>query len=785
MVGPVFSKIQAIVGTASNGSIVFIANGNPTDFVNVRLTDGTNFYTAQGSGGSASTNVNIVSYGGSTVTIGQQAKSNSISVTLASDQGATSVSWSNQSVFVQNASDISITTSPSVNISSYGGTTTTLGQKSMAASMPVAIASDQGAITIQGSNISIAQLPTGNVSITGQPISVNASQEGTWTTTVNIGTDSVALAKESTAQSIFSILSNTTSTVGSAVPPKAMYMGFRDNSANINFARVVGNNVNIATTSGNVLGAVAFTYVKNGSNWEPIVGIGSNGMTVTGNNLTIAQMPTTNVSITGQPINTNASQNGVWNIGTVTTITNLQNATITSMPTTNVSVTGQPLSVNASQNGAWFTTSNVSNTVTVTGSALTIAQAPTTTVTQLIPSNFVAQIDNSSWGGVSTTLGQKSMAASVPVTLASDQSAVTISGSNISIAQLPTITNNIGSYGGTATTLGRKAMASSIPVTVASDQGSFPITGNVTIGNVGPNFNLSVNLDSFGGSATTLGQKSAPNSIPVVLASGVIPSFAAVQSGTWNIATVTTVTSITNIVTTSDNIASFGGTSVTIGQKSMAASMPVTIASDQTALSVNASQSGSWFTTSNVSNTVTITGSNLTIAQMPTTNVSITAQPISMNLSAYGGTSTTIGQKAMSASIPVTLASDQNLTRMATVQILAATTFNDTVSTATSSVTNLSQYRNWALYYTLSKANAPTDVLISPQFANDSALSTWGDIGYSYLQDLRFDDTAVGSGIKEVVTGQVLDNFFRCTLLATGTTSTATFTNTLSLAAWN
>ena len=55
----------------------------------------------------------------------------------------------------------------------------------------------------------------------------------------------------------------------------------------------------------------------------------------------------------------------------------------------------------------------------------------------------------------SIVLGQGTMAASLPVAIASNQSAVPV---------------NLNQYGGTSTTLGQKAMTASIPVVLSSDQ---------------------------------------------------------------------------------------------------------------------------------------------------------------------------------------------------------------------------------------------------------------------------------------------------------------------------
>lgn len=65
----------------------------------------------------------------------------------------------------------------------------------------------------------------------------------------------------------------------------------------------------------------------------------------------------------------------------------------------------------------------------------------------------VDSVNVAQWGGTATTLGQKAMTASVPVVVASDQSAVPTSNAT----QLPA-------------SLGQKAMAASLPVVLASDQ---------------------------------------------------------------------------------------------------------------------------------------------------------------------------------------------------------------------------------------------------------------------------------------------------------------------------
>lgn len=86
----------------------------------------------------------------------------------------------------------------------------------------------------------------------------------------------------------------------------------------------------------------------------------------------------------------------------------------------------------------------------------------------------------------------------------------------------------------------------------------------------------------------------------------------------------------------------------TLGQKAMTASMAVVIASDQSA--VPASQSGTWNIT-NISGTVSLPTGAATSANQTTANSS---------LSSIDGKLGSLGQKTMSGSAPVVIASDQS-----------------------------------------------------------------------------------------------------------------------------
>jgi hypothetical protein len=135
-------------------------------------------------------------------------------------------------------------------------------------------------------------------------------------------------------------------------------------------------------------------------------------------------------------------------------------------------------------------------------------------------------------GGSAIALGQALMAASLPVTMASNQS------------NLP---ENLTQVGGAAIALGQALMAASMPVTIASNQSAVPS-----------------NMTQIGGAALALGQAAMAASLPVAIAS--------------------------NQSNLPENLTQVGGAAIALGQAAMAASMPVAIASNQSTLPENLTQ---------------------------------------------------------------------------------------------------------------------------------------------------------------------------------------------------
>jgi hypothetical protein len=101
-------------------------------------------------------------------------------------------------------------------------------------------------------------------------------------------------------------------------------------------------------------------------------------------------------------------------------------------------------------------------------------------------SNTIGNI-NIQASGTAVALGQTTMASSLPVAIASNQSNV------------PT---NITQVGGASVALGQTTMASSFPVTIASNQSNVP-----------------ANIAQVGGASVALGQTTMAASLPVTIAS--------------------------------------------------------------------------------------------------------------------------------------------------------------------------------------------------------------------------------------------------------------------------
>jgi len=200
--------------------------------------------------------------------------------------------------------------------------------------------------------------------------------------------------------------------------------------------------------------------------------------------------------------------------------------------------------------------------------------------------------------------GQKTMALSSPVVIASDQSTLPISavslplptGAATAANQVTELASLASIDAGIPDALGQTTMSASMPVTMASNQTAIPIsaaslplpTGAATETTLASRLAES----TFTARINTLGQKAMAASTPVVLASdqSTLPISAA------SLPLPTGAATAANQATEIASLASIdAGIPAALGQTTMAASMPVTIASNQSAIPVT--QSGTWAVT--------------------------------------------------------------------------------------------------------------------------------------------------------------------------------------------
>ena len=168
------------------------------------------------------------------------------------------------------------------------------------------------------------------------------------------------------------------------------------------------------------------------------------------------------------------------------------------------------------------------------------------------------QINNAQWLGSSApTVGQKVMADSLPVTLASDQSTLPISAASL---PLPT---------GAATAANQTNGAQLTRITDGTDTANVTAAGALQVDGSGvtqPISAASLPLPTGAATEATLATRTAAAQLPAALVGGRLDA----NIGAW-----------------------LGSTAPTVGQKTSANSIPVTLASDQPAIPVSSTPSAS------------------------------------------------------------------------------------------------------------------------------------------------------------------------------------------------
>lgn len=125
-------------------------------------------------------------------------------------------------------------------------------------------------------------------------------------------------------------------------------------------------------------------------------------------------------------------------------------------------------------------------------------------------------------------------------------------------------------------------------VTLPTDQAPIPVTG--TFSSTGP-----IKVLDGAGATKDVGYSVGASSVPVSIQNASLPvtqsgtwTVQAQQSGAWNVAVTTgSITAFQGGAPWSQNLTQVGGSAIALGQATMAASLPVVIASNQTAIPVS------------------------------------------------------------------------------------------------------------------------------------------------------------------------------------------------------
>lgn len=283
-----------------------------------------------------------------------------------------------------------------------------------------------------------------------------------------------------------------------------------------------------------------------------------------------------------------------------------------------------------------------------------------------LPTGAATESTLSTINGKLSSLGQKTMTSSVPVVISSDQSAIPVTQSGIwgvtnisGTVSLPTgaSTSALQTSGNasltsidshidvalstrasesTLSTLNGKVTVVNTGAVVVSSSAlpsgaatsALQTAGNASLSSIDSDIDTALSTRASEATLSTLnGKVTAVNTGAVVIASSALPSGAATEA--------------TSVALS----AKFGS----VGQKTMAGSAPVVLASDQ--VSIPVTQSGTWSIT-NISGTVSLP----TGAATETTVAAINAKLGSL------------GQKAMTGSAPVVIASDQSAISITTAR---------------------------------------------------------------------------------------------------------------------
>lgn len=258
------------------------------------------------------------------------------------------------------------------------------------------------------------------------------------------------------------------------------------------------------------------------------------------------------------------------------------------------------------------------------------------TKTGQLPSALVGSrldINNGAWlGSTAPSVGQKAMASSLPVTIASDQSAVPVSGTVAVSGTVP-----VSDGGGSLTVDGTVGISGTVPVSIAAalpvtdNAGSLTVDGTVAVSSVAGTVAVSIAaalpITDNAGSLTvdgTVAVSSVAGTVAVSAAALPLPSGAAQEhtaAATPNSARLSDGSAFYDATKTGQlpsalvgsrldtNVGSWmGSTAPSVGQKAAASAIPVVLASDQGSIGkTNVLKTGTLTTSATTADQVVLT----------------------------------------------------------------------------------------------------------------------------------------------------------------------------------
>jgi len=304
--------------------------------------------------------------------------------------------------------------------------------------------------------------------------------------------------------------------------------------------------------------------------------------------LTVAQLstltPLSSVTVSGTVA---ATQSGTWTVQPGNT------ANTTAWKVDGSAVT-QPVS------GTFFQATqpvSIAATVAISAASLPLPTGASTSALQTTGNTSLSSIDTKI-----PALGQALAAASVPVVLTAAQLSTLTPLSSISVSNFPATQPISGTVTANAGTGTFAISAASLPLPTGASTSALQTTGNTS-------------LSSIDTKTPALGQALAAASVPVVLTAAQLTTLTPVTSVTVNNASgvsavniqdggnsitvdgtfwqatqpvsgTVTVNALTNSSVVKAQLQDNAGTAIVLGQTTMSASLPVTIASNQSALAV-------------------------------------------------------------------------------------------------------------------------------------------------------------------------------------------------------